>query len=237
MHDFLEHINEAHMTAYSQARILSGIKAFYKFCQYEGTVKENPTRLVEAAIGGKTAVNLAAAKNSVGAFHHPSLVVCDTSLLATLERAELASGLFEVVKMAMILDAELFARVERELDSLLTGDSRALAPVVAAAVRAKIGVVEADPAEGDRRRLLNFGHTLGHALEAAGAYSALRHGEAVAYGMLFALRLAVRRGMEPGLAERLGALVGRFDLPPLPEVGAESLMLQDWFQVHMKERD
>ena len=186
-----------------------------------------PTTLlaqVDAAIGGKTGVNLPAAKNSVGAFHHPSMVLCDTGLLATLEPGEIRSGLFEVVKMALLLDAKLFLRVEQDLEALLGGDARALEPVVAAAARAKIGVVESDPREGDRRRLLNFGHTLGHALEAAAGYGSLRHGEAVGYGMLFATRLALARGLDPAVGERLRRLVRRLDLPRLADLEVESLL-------------
>jgi 3-dehydroquinate synthase len=179
---------------------------------------------VDASVGGKTAIDLPEGKNTVGAFHQPSLVVADTELLVTLDRAELASGLVEVIKMAALLDLDLLARVERDLPLLLEGDAVALQPVVAAAVAAKIGIVEEDPREADRRRLLNFGHTLGHALEAALGYGGLRHGEAVAHGMRFALRLARRRGLEGGEAERLESLLGRLGLPALPEVHAAALL-------------
>jgi 3-dehydroquinate synthase len=178
-----------------------------------------PTTLlaqVDAALGGKTAVDLPAAKNSVGLFHHPALVISDTRLLGTLPREEIRSGLVEVVKMAFLLEPELLGRVEGDLDRLLAGDPEALAPVVAEGAAAKIAVVEADPFEGASRKLLNFGHTLGHALETALEYRHLRHGEAVAYGMLFALRLAARRGLPEEDAERLRSLLARFDLPPLP---------------------
>jgi 3-dehydroquinate synthase len=186
-----------------------------------------PTTLlaqVDASIGGKTGVDLPGGKNTVGVFHHPAFVVCDTSVLPTLPREELRSGLVEVVKMAALLDVDLLARVEERLDLLLTGDPAELGPVVAAAAAAKIGVVERDPTEQGDRRLLNFGHTLGHAVESACGYSGLRHGEAVAYGMLFADRLAVRQGFDPGLAERLRALLARFGLPPLPRVEPEELI-------------
>src|SRR5882724_1185808 len=179
---------------------------------------------VDAAIGGKTGVDLPGGKNTVGLFHHPFQVVCDTALLPTLPRGELRSGLVEVVKMAALLDPPLLARVEAELDTLLAGDPEALGPVVAAAAAAKIGVVLRDPTEQGDRRLLNFGHTLGHALETAGGYAGLRHGEAVAYGLLFALRLAARRGLAADLAPRLLALLSRFDLPPLPVVDPEALL-------------
>ncbi|HEY7213711.1 MAG TPA: 3-dehydroquinate synthase [Thermoanaerobaculia bacterium] len=186
-----------------------------------------PTTLlaqVDAAIGGKTGVDLPGGKNTVGLFHHPWRVVCDTSLLSTLPREELRSGLVEVIKMAALLEPDLFARVERQLASLLLGDPAVLGPVVAAAAAAKIAVVERDPTEQGDRRLLNFGHTLGHAIEAAGGYAGLRHGEAVGYGILFALRLARRRGLSPEVAERIRALLRRLDLPPLPALDAAALM-------------
>jgi 3-dehydroquinate synthase len=186
-----------------------------------------PTTLlaqVDAAIGGKTAVDLPGGKNTVGLFHHPAMVVSDTSLLSTLPREELRAGLVEVVKMAALLDPALFARVEADLDALLAGDAAALGPVVAAAAAAKIGVVERDPIEQGDRRLLNFGHTLGHAIESSLGYGGLRHGEAVGYGMLFALRLAVRRGLDPAVAGRIRALLARFGLPSLPHLDSGALI-------------
>jgi 3-dehydroquinate synthase len=186
-----------------------------------------PTTLlaqVDASVGGKTAIDLPEGKNTVGAFHQPSLVIADTELLATLDRAELAAGLVEVIKMAALLDLELLARVERDLARLLDADAAALQPVVTASVAAKIAVVEDDPREADRRRLLNFGHTLGHALEAALGYGGLRHGEAVAHGMRFALRLARRRGLDAADAERVEHLLGRLGLPPLPAVDAAAVL-------------
>jgi 3-dehydroquinate synthase len=190
-------------------------------------VAQVPTTLlaqVDAAIGGKTAVDLPGGKNTVGLFNHPQMVVCDTSVLPTLPHEELRSGLVEVVKMGFLLDPELFARVEAELELLLAGDPAALGPVVAAADAAKIGVVERDPTEQGDRRLLNFGHTLGHAIESSLGYGGLRHGEAVGYGILFALRLAVRRGLDPAAAARMRALLARFDLPPLPTLDPEALL-------------
>jgi 3-dehydroquinate synthase len=188
-----------------------------------------PTTLlaqVDAAVGGKTGVDLPGGKNTVGLFHHPRWVLSDTSLLTTLPRGELRSGLVEVVKMAALLDPPLLARVEHGLDALLAGDAAALGPVVAAAAAAKCAVVERDPEEGDWRRVLNFGHTLGHAIESALGYRHLRHGEAVAYGILFALRLAARLrrpGFDASLGERLRSLLRRFDLPPLPDLEAGAL--------------
>jgi 3-dehydroquinate synthase len=186
-----------------------------------------PTTLlaqVDAAIGGKTAVDLPEAKNSVGLFHHPFAVVADTRWLATLDARQRRAGLVEVIKMAFLLDAPLFERVEAKLFDLLAGEGAALAAVVPAAAAAKAAVVERDPKEDGERALLNFGHTLGHALEAAAGYSGLLHGEAVAWGMLFALRLAASRGLEPGAGRRLAAVVRGLALPPMPEVGVEELL-------------
>jgi len=129
-----------------------------------------------------------------------------------------------VVKKALLLDRRLLEQVEKNLDSLLVGDPAALEPVVLAAARAKVRVVERDPSEGDQRRLLNFGHTLGHALESTLGYEGLRHGDAVAYGMLFALRLARREGLDGAVAQRFRDLLERFSLPPLPEVEMDSLL-------------
>lgn len=203
------------------------VAGFAAGCFLRGVeVVQVPTTLlgqVDAAIGGKTAVDLPAAKNVVGLFHHPALVVSDTRLLATLPVGELRSGLIEAVKMAFLLDPELLARIEGDLPRLLAGDPDALAPVAAEGAAAKVAVVESDPDERGARRLLNFGHTLGHAIETALGYRGLRHGEAVAYGMLFALRLASRRGLPPADAERLRSLLLRLDLPALPRLDPEQL--------------
>jgi 3-dehydroquinate synthase len=186
-----------------------------------------PTTLlaqVDASIGGKTGVDLAGGKNTVGLFHHPRWVVSDTSVLPTLPVEELRSGMVEVIKMAALLDPDLFTLVEEQLETLLEGDPEALGPVVTAAAAAKIGVVERDPKESGDRRLLNFGHTLGHAIESACGYEGLRHGEAVGYGILFALRLALVRGLDRRTAERIHALILRLGLPPLPALDPEVLV-------------
>ena len=186
-----------------------------------------PTTLlaqVDAAIGGKTAVDLPLAKNSVGLFHHPFAVVADTRWLATLDARQRAAGLVEAIKMAFLLDAPLFAELERRLPDLLAGDPVALAEVVPAAAAIKARVVERDPEEAGERALLNFGHTLGHALEAAYGYHGLLHGEAVAWGMRFALRLAAPRGLEGAAARRLQAMLLAMEPPALPPVAVEELL-------------
>jgi 3-dehydroquinate synthase len=199
---------------------VSDLAGFAAGCFLRGVeVVHAPTTLLaqaDAAIGGKTGVDLPAGKNTVGLFHHPAAVIADTEVLRTLPRRELAAGLVEVVKMALVLDPALFARLEDRLEALLDADAAELAPVVAATAAAKAAAVEHDPAEGDYRRVLNLGHTLGHALESALGYGGLLHGEAVAYGMLFALRLAVRRGLDPATAERVRALLARLGPAPLP---------------------
>lgn len=180
-----------------------------------------PTTLlaqVDASVGGKTGVDLPGGKNTVGVFHHPRFVLADIDCLRTLSAGELRAGLFEVVKMAALLDLDLLALVEESLDRLLAFDAELLTAVVAASIQAKLGVVEADLEEGDRRRLLNFGHTLGHAIEAEFHYVGMRHGDAVAQGMRFGLRLARRRGLEAEFAERLERLIDRMRPPDLAEV-------------------
>jgi len=187
-----------------------------------------PTTLlaqVDAAIGGKTAIDLPAAKNSVGAFHHPAAVVADVACLATLPAAEIRSGLVEVLKIGAADDLPLFERLERDLETLLIDrEPEILSEVVRAAVAAKIRVVEADPGESDRRRLLNMGHTLGHALEVVLGYQGLRHGEAVAYGLVFAARLAANSNGDVDWLSRVVDLVGRLSLPALPPLDLDSLL-------------
>ena len=180
-----------------------------------------PTTLlaqVDASVGGKAGVDLPGGKNTVGAFHHPRFVLADIDSLRTLPVGELRAGLFEVVKMAALLDLELLDRAEESLERLLAGDADALTPVVAASIQAKLDVVEADLEEGDRRRLLNFGHTLGHAIEAEFGYRGLRHGDAVAHGMRFVLRLALGRGLDSEFAERFSRLIDRMGPPDLAAV-------------------
>lgn len=155
-----------------------------------------PTTLlaqVDSSVGGKTGANLAAGKNLVGAFHHPLAVYADLDTLGTLPSAELRAGLQEALKAGIIRDRALFEFMERERSAILAGDPKLLQEVVARSVRVKAEVVGADEREGGLRMILNLGHTLGHAIEAATAYTQLLHGEAIAWGMLAALHIASRR--------------------------------------------
>lgn len=183
-------------------------------------VVQVPTTLlaqVDAAIGGKTAVNLVAGKNLMGTFHQPRLVIADTAVLKTLPPRELRAGLFEVVKCAVIHDGGLMREMERDASALIAGDPTKLEKVIAAAASVKAAVVVADVMESDLRRILNFGHTVGHALEAATRYRALLHGEAVGLGMLAAAEIGVNIGVTPeNVAERIIGCVLQYG--PLPKV-------------------
>ena len=157
-------------------------------------VAQVPTTLlamVDASIGGKTAIDIDAGKNLVGAFHQPDAVLADIDALATLPRRQRASGLAEVIKTAFLVDRESVAHVERAIPGLLHGETGPTLSSVTLAVEVKASVVTADPTEQGLRSLLNFGHTMGHAYEAATRYR-VTHGEAVAIGMVYACALAER---------------------------------------------
>jgi 3-dehydroquinate synthase len=184
------------------------------------TLVHVPTTLlaqVDSSIGGKVGVNHALGKNLIGAFHQPTLVAIDPLLLATLPRREFRSGLYEVVKYGVIASRDLFDRVVTDTKAIVARSADALAPVIVESCRIKADVVSKDERESGLRRILNFGHTVGHAIEAVTKYRRFRHGEAIAYGMLAAADLAVARG---ALADRerqsLAALIAK--LGPLPPV-------------------
>lgn len=171
---------------------------------------------VDSSVGGKTGVDLAAGKNLVGAFHQPVLVVADSDTLATLPARQRRAGLAEVAKMGMVADAALFRWTERHADALIAGDPATLASAVRASVAVKARLVRGDEREreGGARTALNFGHTLGHAIEAAHGYRGILHGEAVAVGMRAAARLSARLvGLPERDRERLDAVLDRLGLP------------------------
>jgi shikimate kinase / 3-dehydroquinate synthase len=171
-----------------------------------------PTTLLamtDASLGGKTAVDLPQGKNLVGAFHPPRLVLADPHTLASLPQAELRSGLAEVIKVGIIGDADLFEQCSRGWESV----SQDWNEIVRRAIAVKIQVIEQDPFEQGLRAALNFGHTIGHALEAASAYT-LRHGEAVSIGMVIETRISEQIGLaEPGLADKLVDVLTALGLP------------------------
>jgi 3-dehydroquinate synthase len=169
--------------------------------------------MVDSAIGGKTGINLAAGKNLIGTYHQPSAVYVDVDHLRTLPPRPFRSGLAEVVKSAVVADAALFEAIERAPDRVLRRDPDVLSRLIEACCRIKVRVVASDPHESGRRIILNFGHTIGHALETLTRYR-LAHGEAVAIGMVTEARIAARAGLAPAaLAERLAVLLIRLGLP------------------------
>lgn len=176
-----------------------------------------PTTLlaqVDSSVGGKVAVNHPRGKNIIGAFYQPALVLADTACLRTLPPREIKSGLAEVIKYGVIADAGFWDWLEEHLDDLLSLDGEALARAVAVSCRIKAAVVAEDETEQGRRAILNFGHTVGHAVEALTGYTGYNHGEAVGIGMVCAARLAVRLGLLPRAeADRLAALIARAGLP------------------------
>jgi 3-dehydroquinate synthase len=172
---------------------------------------------VDSSVGGKTGVNLPEGKNLVGAFHHPLAVFADIGVLGTLPERELRAGLMESVKAGIIRDRALVRFMEEHGREVLKRDPKALEKVIASSIRMKAGVVNQDERENGLRMILNFGHTVGHALELTTGYKALLHGEAVGWGMVAALYLARERGtITSRQAERMESLVLLYG--PLPKL-------------------
>jgi 3-dehydroquinate synthase len=176
-----------------------------------------PTTLlaqVDSSVGGKVGVNLKAGKNLVGAFHQPRLVLCDLAALDTLPAREFQAGLAEVIKYGVICDAAFFRRLERDLTLLLDRDEKVLATTVARCCAIKAEVVGQDETEGGMRAILNFGHTIGHALEAISGYGKLLHGEAISIGQVAAASLSADLlGLPRKDAARIRHLLRRAGLP------------------------
>lgn len=184
-----------------------------------------PTTLlaqVDSSIGGKLAVNHPRGKNLIGSFFPPRAVVSDTATFATLPDRELLSGLYEALKGGVIGDPELFAMFEELHADISSRDTQVLESVVKRAIRVKAEIVSADEKEADLRRLLNYGHTIAHGIEAALHYEGMTHGEAVAWGMIGANAIAVRRGILPrDEAERIDRTIlsyGPSLIPPIDRV-------------------
>jgi len=170
--------------------------------------------MVDSSIGGKTGVNHAAVKNLVGAFYQPAAVISDVRTLGSLPNRELRSGLAEVIKAAVIGDATLFAFLEEHLEAILRREAGPLVEAIVRAASFKARVVAADVLERAERQILNYGHTIGHAVEAAAGFQRLTHGEAVAIGMAVEAQLAQRLGLvDQAVVERQNLLLGRAGLP------------------------
>ena len=206
------------ITGFAAATFLRGIP-----------VVQVPTTLlaqVDSAIGGKTGVNHPLGKNLIGSYHQPLAVLVDPLLLSTLPRREFRAGLYEAIKYGIIASRSLFDRITEELPKLFAREPAALVPIIAESCRIKAEVVSRDEREAGPRRALNFGHTAGHALEAVTKYRRFRHGEAVAYGMLVAAALGVKRGTFAAADhDALAALIAQMGpLPPIGDLPVAELM-------------
>ena len=186
-----------------------------------------PTTLlaqVDSSVGGKTGINLKAGKNLVGAFHQPRLVLCDLDLLATLPPREFRAGMAEVVKYGIIRDARLFALLEKKYSQILNQESKPLAQVIAQSCRIKAEVVTQDEQEQGLRAILNYGHTIGHALEAITGYGKYLHGEAISIGQVAAAALSETiLGLEPQASERIRNLLAAIGLPIYASLNARQI--------------
>jgi len=187
-----------------------------------------PTTLlaqVDSAIGGKTGANLPEGKNLIGSFHQPRAVFADVRTLQTLPARELRAGLYESIKAGIIRDARLFGYMERNSAAILSRDPKALEYVISSSIAVKAGVVSADEREAGVRMLLNLGHTLGHALEAATGFRKFLHGEAVGLGMLAAVEVGRRRATITELqAERIRKLIDLYGPLPRATLSVERLL-------------
>jgi 3-dehydroquinate synthase len=176
-----------------------------------------PTTLlaqVDSSVGGKTGVNLRAGKNLVGAFYQPRLVLCDLDALNTLPQREFNAGLAEVIKYGIIYDAKLFAHLERDLPEILKRDEKILAPIISRCCEIKAEIVSKDETESGLRAILNFGHTIGHAIENSSGYGKFLHGEAISIGQVAAAKLSQKiLGLPQRDVERIEKLFRRAGLP------------------------
>jgi 3-dehydroquinate synthase len=216
--------------------VVGDIAGFAAACYQRGvSYVQIPTTLlaqVDSSVGGKTGVNHSGGKNLIGAFHQPLAVVADTDTLATLPDRELSAGLAEVIKYGCIWDPDLFEWLELNMQKLRARVTEALTHAIARSCAIKAAVVARDEREQNVRAILNFGHTFGHAIEAATGYGQYLHGEAVGLGMLMAADLSKRLGMiDASVLERISALVERAGLPvEAPRIGvarARDLMQMD----------
>ncbi len=219
------------LAGFAAATILRGVD----FAQ----IPTSLVAMVDSSVGGKTGVNHPLGKNLIGAFWQPRLVFVDTAALRTLPRAEFVAGMGEVIKHGVIRDAAYFEFLEESLDRILALEPAALARVVEGSCRIKAAIVAEDERETrGLRAILNFGHTIGHALEAVAGYGALRHGEAVAIGMEAAGWIALRRGRWTAAErERVSRLIERAGLPRRPPAGASREAILEAMALDKKVKD
>jgi len=221
--------------------VVGDIAGFAAACYQRGIAfVQVPTTLlaqVDSSVGGKTGVNHPGGKNLIGAFHQPVAVIADTDTLASLPDRELRAGLAEVIKYGCIYDPELFVWLEHNIERLLAREPAALIHAIRRSCEIKATVVAADEREQDIRAILNFGHTFGHAIEAATNFDTFLHGEAVGFGMLLATDLSARLGLvEASLPRRLAALLAASGLPvTAPRIGLTRAL--DLMQMDKKVKD
>ncbi len=194
--------------------------------------------MVDACVGGKTAINLPAGKNLVGAFHHPAAIYINPAYLATLPLRDVRAGLAESIKHALLFDEAFLVEHERNAEAILNLDPGILQGLIARNIQLKAEIVRRDPLEQTgERMLLNFGHTIGHALEAACGF-ALRHGECVALGMLAECRLSASRGMlDARVVQRLQSVLTQFGLPTRMEQTVDMAAILTYLRQDKKARD
>lgn len=193
--------------------------------------------MIDASVGGKTGVDTPGGKNLVGAFHQPQCVIIDPELLQTLPQAHLRAGLAEAVKHGAIADAEYLQWIDQNSESLLAGDTQALARLIVRSVEIKAEIVAKDEKESGPRKLLNFGHTIAHAVEAVSGYAML-HGEAVSVGMVEEARIGERSGVTvAGTAARLRKLLTKLGLPTSLPMGYGADAVVEWTRSDKKARN
>lgn len=218
------------VTGFAAATVLRGVP----YVQIPTTLLAQ----VDSSVGGKTAINHARGKNLIGAFYQPRLVLCDVETLATLPRREFVAGLAEVIKYGIIFDAELYSLIEEKLDDILAQQRDLLIHLVTRSCEHKATVVGRDEKESDYRAILNFGHTVGHAVENLTAYHTFLHGEAVAIGMAAAARVSHARGhCRPEVVDRIEALLKRAGLPTAVPDDLSSEDLAGAIDLDKKARD
>lgn len=197
------------MVGFAAATYLRGVR----FVQVPTTLLSQ----VDSSVGGKTAVNHTLGKNLIGAFYQPDLVLIDVETLNSLDPREVSAGMAEVVKYGVIQDSVFFNWLEKSVESLLALDSQALVTAVKRSCQIKADIVEVDEKEGSIRAFLNFGHTFGHAVEMLSGYGNLKHGEAVAIGMVAAAKISLQEGCcEKEDLQRIESLLSRLNLPVVP---------------------
>jgi 3-dehydroquinate synthase len=201
-----------------------------------------PTTLlsqVDSSVGGKTGINLRAGKNLVGAFYQPKLVLCDLDTLKTLPEREFRAGMAEVIKYGIIYDARLFAELERDLPKILKRDKKALAPIIARCCEIKAEIVSQDEMENGLRAILNFGHTIGHAIENSFGYGKFLHGEAISIGQVAAAKLSEKiLKLSKREVERIETLFKWAGLPTQTKISAsQKKRLFEAMRLDKKTRD